>query len=81
MRRLGERLREARESQGFSVRELGRVAGVSYATISAVENGHRTEISVSTILRLARALNTSVDYLLGTFERDEDRQAAVLATI
>lgn len=78
MGRFGQRLRAAREEKGLTVRELGRQARVRYSTISEVENGHRRRIHTDEARRLARVLGVGVDYLIGTFEEDEDRRAAVL---
>jgi transcriptional regulator with XRE-family HTH domain len=69
--RIGDRLRATREKQGYTVRELGRLAGVRYATISDLENGHRTSMTTDTAKALARALGVGIDYLVGTWEEDE----------
>lgn len=39
---VADRLRKARESAGLEQGELAELAGVSRATISAAENGHRS---------------------------------------
>jgi transcriptional regulator with XRE-family HTH domain len=72
MMRLGQRLRQSREKKGWSQRELARQAQVRYATISELETGSRTAMSTDTAKRIARALGVSVDYLIGTYEDDED---------
>jgi len=39
--RAGRILKELRESRGLSVREFGRIVGISGATVSLVERGKR----------------------------------------
>lgn len=53
-----------RRFRGLSVRELGEMAGVSYVTISRLENGQ--EAMPSTIKKLAGALNITREQLLYT---------------
>ena len=53
--KLGERLFEARDRAGFTLRELGQRSGVSWSAISAIEKG-RQSATVETIERLALAL-------------------------
>ena len=53
--KLGERLFEARDRAGFTLRELGQRSGVSWSSISAIEKG-RQSATVETIERLALAL-------------------------
>jgi putative transcriptional regulator len=76
---LRERLKHARERKGWSQRELARQAGVRHALISELETGKKTDTIGSILKRLARALGVSVDYLIGTWD-DEDEEPA-LATV
>ena len=76
---LGERLKHARERKEWSQRELARQAGVRHAIISELETGKKTDTIGSILKRLARALGVSVDYLIGTWD-DEDEEPA-LATV
>jgi len=80
---LGQRIKQARERKGWSQRELARQAGVRHAIISELETGKKTDTIGIILKRLARALGTSVDYLLGTFEDDdqEDAEPAGVAVI
>jgi transcriptional regulator with XRE-family HTH domain len=80
---LGQRIKQARERKGWSQRELARQAGVRHAIISELETGKKTD-TVGTILkRLARTLGVSVDYLVGTFEDNdqEDGESADMALV
>jgi transcriptional regulator with XRE-family HTH domain len=68
---LGQRIRQARERKGWSQRELARQAQVRQAIISELETGKKTDTIGIILKRLARALGVSVDFLLGTFEDDD----------
>jgi transcriptional regulator with XRE-family HTH domain len=50
-----KRLRELRQLRALTLRELGELAGVSYATIWRIEHGYK-DARPSTIRKLARAL-------------------------
>lgn len=65
---LGKRIRECRLKAGLSQRELARQAGLRHALISRLETGHKHDVLVSTLLALARTLDTSLDYLCDRFE-------------
>ena len=80
---LGQRIKQARERKGWSQRELARQAGVRHAIISELETGKKTDTIGVILKRLARALGVSVDYLLGTFEDDDqgDGEPASVALV
>ena len=65
-----ERLRELRRLKVLTLRELGEVSGVSYATIHRLERGHRNA-HPSTIRKLARALGVDPAELIGFAERKD----------
>ena len=48
----------------MSQEELAQMTGISRVSISRYENGH-TSPSVGHILKISKALNVSVDYLIG----------------
>jgi transcriptional regulator with XRE-family HTH domain len=60
---MGDRLREARQSHGLSLRVLAERLGVSPSLISQVETG-RARPSVSTLYAIASELGISLDELL-----------------
>jgi ribosome-binding protein aMBF1 (putative translation factor) len=60
--KLGERLFEARDRAGFTLRELGERSGVSWSSISAIEKG-RQSATAETVERLAIALNVRPAWL------------------
>ena len=56
LRRLGQSLRELRESLGLSQEELASRAGLSQGSVSRFENGRNTHIGALVILKLGAAL-------------------------
>jgi len=64
---MGVRLRRCRELRGFSQMELKARSGIPQQTISELECGVRDplRIQVETLWRLAWALGTSMDALVG----------------
>lgn len=60
--KLGDRLAEARDRAGLTLRELGQRAGVSWSTISAIEKGKQSA-TVETAERLAVALGVRASWL------------------
>ena len=65
---FGERLRDLREKQELSLRSLADLAGMSYTYISDMERGLRVP-SLTTIIRLAVALDCKVTDLVGMFDK------------
>ncbi|SMB98015.1 Helix-turn-helix [Thermanaeromonas toyohensis ToBE] len=62
-KKLGERLRKAREAKGLTQAQLGALLNVSDATINRYEKGQRSP-DPEMLVKLAEALNVSTDYLL-----------------
>ncbi len=56
---VGKRLRELREERRISLRELGRLSGISVNALSQIERG-LTSPSVSTLYRLVDALSVPI---------------------
>jgi len=61
---LPQRLREIREQRGMSQHELGQLCRMGINQISRYETG-RHEPSATNLIKIARILDVSVDYLLG----------------
>lgn len=61
---LGVRLKQLRESKGYSLRELGKIAHVSHSFIADIESG-RSKPSVDTLISLSKALGVSVSEITG----------------
>ena len=65
MRALGERVLLLRRRAGVTQAELARQAGIDIMTISRVERGTKKRLEVEPLARLAKALGTTTDHLLG----------------
>lgn len=58
---MGYKIKEIREAKKMTQDELAEKSGVSRGTISALENGIERNTTSKTLLRLALALDTTVD--------------------
>lgn len=72
--KMGYKIREVREAKGMTQAELARISGISRVTISALENGVVRNTTSKTLLKLAEALETTVDhiFLLMLFNQPND---------
>ena len=82
---FGKRLREARDLRQLSQSELADQARMPVAMISHFETGVRGSASADNLVKLANALEVSIDYLLGRTDdpvpRDGPVQASLLRTL
>lgn len=70
---VSQRLREFREQRGLTQTELGVRAGMAAASVSHFETGQRVP-SLESLMKLADALEVSVDALLGRVTNDAAAQ-------
>jgi transcriptional regulator with XRE-family HTH domain len=70
---FGQRLREIRHRRGVSQDQLALTAHMSKAYISNMEHGLKVP-SLTTILRLAVALNCKVMDLIGAYDKTDIRR-------
>ena len=70
---LGQQIRRLRQERGISIRELGRLSGLSANALSMIERG-LTSPSVSTLYRMTDALSVPITALF----RQDDAQEAVV---
>lgn len=61
--RISRKLKELRISKGYTQEYIARAADVNTSHISNIENG-RVKISLSTLVAVCNALDTTVDYVL-----------------
>ena len=61
---FGARLKMAREAYGVSARELAKRCGLSAPAITRAENGSSKHMEAETAVLIARALHTTVEYLV-----------------
>ena len=66
---FGERLKEFRSERKMSQTELADLVGLRYSHISRYENGG-SKPSAEMLMKLSKALNTSIDFLL--FGKEEN---------
>lgn len=62
---FGRRLRQTRRLRGWTQERLADESRMPAAMISHFETGTRQRASAANLVKLARALSVSVDYLLG----------------
>lgn len=72
------KMRELRKQAGLTMKELGRIVGVSESTISLYERGQH-EPDLVTLSRIAECLNASVDYLLGRDDVPDTKKEPAIA--
>ncbi len=75
MEGFGERLTTLREAQGWTRRELAKRAGLHEKHLDKVEHGGRHRIEAETIIKLARTLGVSTDFLLGLTDDPRPRRS------
>lgn len=63
---MGYRLKEIRVSKKLTQEELAEKSGVSRGTIAALESGKERSVLTGTLVKLADALDTTVDNLFFT---------------
>lgn len=77
---LGERIHLLRRRLGWTQRELGEASKINTNTIARIERSEVRDPGGQMVARLARALGTTTDYLLGLSEEsgvESEREAAV----
>lgn len=62
---LSQRLKNARLNSGLSMAELGRITGISKGYLSSLESDETINPSIDVIIKLAKALDESIDDLVG----------------
>ena len=63
---MGYRIKEVREARKMTQEELSDKSGVSRGTISALENGTVRATTTKTLVKIAQALDVSVDRIFFT---------------
>ena len=63
---LADKIIRLRRKNGWSQEELAEKSGVSRGTISALENGIDRTTTSKTLVKLAQALDTTVDRIFFT---------------
>lgn len=63
-KKVGQRIKELRESAGLTQKELGDKAGVSESYVGHIEGGRRESPSLPILIALCKALNYNLADLL-----------------
>ena len=61
---LSQNLKQIRTKQRYNRKQLGKLSGITPATIQMIENGSNDNPRIKTIMALAKALKVSVITLL-----------------
>jgi transcriptional regulator with XRE-family HTH domain len=70
--KFGQRLKQLREAAGYSQEELAKAADLSSALVRHLEQGLRRNPTMTTLQRLARALNITAADLIVEADPDPD---------
>ncbi len=62
---IAKRLKELRKKSGWSQQRLAEKAGLSYNTITKIEQGAATKPTIQTMIKIADAFQISIDELVG----------------
>lgn len=58
---IGQSVRKLRQKKGFSQERLARLADISLNTLTKIESGFAKKPTIQTVVKLAKALNISLD--------------------
>jgi len=78
---IGERILILRRRCGLTQRELAKEAGLNTNTIARLEQGSLKDLGGQAVVRIARVLDTTADYLLGMTENEEPRESDELCSV
>lgn len=70
---IGVRVVLARTKRNWNQKKLSEQAGLSQKTLSLIEKGHAHRLYADTVVRLAKALGVTTDWLLGLTSEPEDK--------
>ena len=62
---IAKRLKELRKRACWSQQKLAEKAGLSYNTITKIEQGAATKPTIQTMIKIADAFQISIDELVG----------------
>ena len=77
MQSLGERILILRRRCGLTQRELAKAAELNTNTIARLEQGSLKDLGGQAVVRVARVLDTSADYLLGMTDNEAPRESEI----
>lgn len=68
---IGQRIKKLRERKGYSITELAGLADVSKSYLSYIERNLQNNPSLQFLTKVAAPLETTIEYLLGNQNSDE----------
>jgi XRE family transcriptional regulator of biofilm formation len=74
LKMVGERIKELRKKKGYSISELAKYAGVSKSYLSYIERNVQKNPSLQFLAKLAKTLDTTIEYLLGQDSEELDEE-------
>ena len=77
---VGMRILLARRKRGLRQGAVAKLAGISPKQMSQIETGKRPGVQAVTIVKIARVLHVSTDYLLGLKEEENWEQETTTET-
>jgi len=66
---LAQNIRKLRQKKGLSQEKLARLADISTVTLVKIEAGIAKEPTITTVTKIADALEISIDELIGRIRR------------
>ena len=66
---LAQTIRKLRLKKGLSQEKLARLADISNATLVKIESGAAKEPTITTVVKIADALEVSIDELVGRVKK------------
>jgi XRE family transcriptional regulator, master regulator for biofilm formation len=70
---IGDRLKILREQNGYSITELAALANVSKSYLSYIERNLNKNPSIHFLMKVAKPLDISIEYLLTGIDQIEDQ--------
>ena len=67
-----ERIKQRRQDLGLRAEDVAERIGVSRSTMFRYENGEIEKLPINHLVPIAKALHTSVDYLMGWTEDEKE---------
>lgn len=62
---LAQNIKKLRKKHKLSQEELAKKAGITYSTLIKVESGANDNPRIKTLMKIAKALEVSIDKLVG----------------
>ncbi|MDP4181479.1 MAG: helix-turn-helix transcriptional regulator [Bacillota bacterium] len=70
--KVGEIIRLKREEKNYGLIDFAKQVGISPGYLSQLENGHKANPKLETVLKIIKELDIDIDMLLGLDNQDEN---------